>query len=139
PQLFRAARPHIINLASSYAYQSRGYYASLLAGARGHRVIPSVETIVDLSERRLYANALPELEDSLNKCLRGDGQVPATIRIFFGTPMEKRFERFARLVFDWFRAPALEVETSAGQWTSIKRIRLLCFNRLSGEERERFL
>ncbi|MEP0278162.1 MAG: RimK-like ATPgrasp N-terminal domain-containing protein, partial [Nitratireductor sp.] len=62
PALFRGQRPKVINLSNSYAYQSRGYYASLLASSRGHRVIPSVETIIDLSERKLYENALPELE-----------------------------------------------------------------------------
>ena len=66
--LFRGQRPKIINLSNSYAYQSRGYYASLLAGSRGHKVIPTVETMIDLSERKLYENALPELEVALNKC-----------------------------------------------------------------------
>lgn len=30
PSLFRGQAPKIINLSSSYSYQSRGYYASLL-------------------------------------------------------------------------------------------------------------
>ena len=55
--LFRGTRPKIINLSRSFAYQSRGYYCSLLAEARGHRVIPSVETMVDLGARQLYAQA----------------------------------------------------------------------------------
>ena len=40
PRLFDTARPKLVNLARSYAYQSKGYYASLLAEARGHRVVP---------------------------------------------------------------------------------------------------
>ena len=43
PRLFDMGRPKLVNLARSYAYQSKGYYASLLAEARGHRVVPSVE------------------------------------------------------------------------------------------------
>ena len=35
PRLFDMGRPKIVNLARSYAYQSKGYYASLLAEARG--------------------------------------------------------------------------------------------------------
>ena len=62
PSLFRGARPKVINLSNNVGYQSRGYYASLLASSRGHRVIPTVETIIDLSEPKLYENALPELE-----------------------------------------------------------------------------
>jgi hypothetical protein len=83
--MFRGARPNIINLSRSYAYQSRGYYASLLAAARGQRVIPSVETIIDLSARKLYENAIPELEDALNKSLRGqEGEpLPSTVADLF--------------------------------------------------------
>src|SRR6188474_2288163 len=67
--LFSGTRPKIVNLSRSFNYQSRGYYCSLLAEARGHRVIPSVETMVDLGTRQLYAQALPELDDALAKAL----------------------------------------------------------------------
>src|SRR3990172_9942825 len=67
--LFQGARPKIINLSRSFNYQSRGYYSSLLAEARGHRIIPSVETMIDLGSRQLYAQAVPELEDTLLKAL----------------------------------------------------------------------
>ena len=63
PKLFDSARPKVINLARSYGYQSQGYYASLLGEARGHRVIPSTETMLELSGAKLYQHALPELED----------------------------------------------------------------------------
>src|SRR6202011_3594339 len=44
PKLFAGAgRAKLINLSRSYNYQSKGYYASLLAEARGHRVIRSEE------------------------------------------------------------------------------------------------
>src|SRR3984957_10993346 len=71
PRLFTGpGRPKIINLSRSYNYQSKGYYASLLAEARGHRIIPTVETMLELREPKLYAQALPELEDLLNRCPR---------------------------------------------------------------------
>ena len=38
PRLFEMGRPKLVNLARSYAYQSKGYYASLLGrGARPSR------------------------------------------------------------------------------------------------------
>src|SRR4030081_2926167 len=52
PRLFDMARPKLVNLARSYAYQSKGYYAARLAGARGHRVVPSVETMLELREAK---------------------------------------------------------------------------------------
>ncbi|WP_420406626.1 RimK family protein [Hoeflea sp.] len=140
PELFRGARPNIINLSRSYSYQSRGYYASLLAAARGQRVIPSVETIIDLSARKLYENAIPELEDALNKELaaRPDEPAPSRLRVFFGTSADPRLERFCRLLFDWFRAPALEVTLKPGSWCAIPRIALLPFGKIDGGDRELF-
>ncbi len=139
PSLFRGQLPKIINLSSSYAYQSRGYYASLLASSRGHRVIPSVETMIDLSARKLYENSLPELEQALNRC-RSEigGSFPSSVGIFFGIGPSKAWERFARLLFDWFRAPALEVSIKDGDWATITRIGFRPLARMSAEEKERF-
>src|ERR1700753_1509755 len=71
PKLFAGpGRPKIINLSRSYNYQSKGYYASLLAEARGHCIIPSVETMLELREPKLYAQALPDLQEALTSAAR---------------------------------------------------------------------
>lgn len=139
PSLFRGQRPKVINLSNNYGYQSRGYYASLLASSRGHRVIPTVETMIDLSEHKLYENALPELELALNKCRKDLGAYPAKVCIFFGIGPSKAWDRFARLLFDWFRAPALEVSIKdASGWASIRKIGFHPLARMSPEEMKRF-
>src|SRR6201992_430442 len=67
PKLFAGAgRAKLINLSRSYNYQSKGYYGSLLAAARGHRGLPSVETMFELRERKLYEQSLPDLEEALS-------------------------------------------------------------------------
>jgi len=141
PALFRAQRPKVINLSNSYAYQSRGYYASLLAGSRGHKVIPTVETMIDLSEHKLYEHALPELEVALNKCRKDlGGAFPAKATFFFGIGPSKAWDRFAKLLFDWFRAPALEVVIKESQrWASVHRIGFHPLGRLTPDEKPRFL
>ena len=61
----------VYNLCRSYAYQSMGYYVSLLAEARGQRPIPDVMTIEDLhgtSGVQLVPQALEEL---IQKSLHG--------------------------------------------------------------------
>ena len=101
PRLFEMGRPKLVNLARSYAYQSKGYYASLLAEARGHRVVPTVETMLELREQKLYEHALPELEDELNRCARrADFQPGAEHRLMvcFGIARDPRFE-FVRAPF----------------------------------------
>ncbi|MBN8993651.1 MAG: RimK family protein [Rhizobiales bacterium] len=134
--LFRGQRPKIINLSRSFAYQTRGYYCSLLAEARGHRVIPSVETMVDLGARQLYAQALPELDDSLAKCIAAadDKSVPARILVYFGTVEDHRFDRFGRLLFDWFRCPVLEVTIEFDDRPEIKKLAAVPVTRLAAEE-----
>jgi len=134
--LFRGARPKVINLSRSFAYQSRGYYCSLLAEARGHRVIPSTETMIDLGARSLYAQALPELEDALVKALAAatDKTVPARILVSFGTVEDHRFDRFARLLFDWYRCPVLEVTVDNGARPQIRRLASVPITKLSPEE-----
>jgi len=117
--LFRGQRPKIINLSRSFAYQTRGYYCSLLAEARGHRVIPSVETMVDLGARIAAAD---------------DKSVPARILVYFGTVEDHRFDRFGRLLFDWFRCPVLEVTIEFDDRPEIKKLAAVPVTRLAAEE-----
>ncbi len=134
--LFRGTRPKIINLSRSFNYQSRGYYCSLLAEARGHRVIPSVETMVDLGARQLYAQALPELDDALSKALAAadDKTVPTRIVAYFGTVEDHRFDRFGRLLFDWFRCPVLDVTVENGDRPQIKKLAAVPVTKLTPAE-----
>jgi glutathione synthase/RimK-type ligase-like ATP-grasp enzyme len=137
PKLFDFGRPKLVNLSRSYAYQSKGYYASLLAEARGHRVVPTVETMLELREAKLYEHALPELEDELNRCARkADFQPESEFKLLvcFGIARDSRFEAFGRLLFDWFRCPALELAVEPGTWLSIDRIRPRALTRLDNGE-----
>ncbi len=142
PRLFDIGRPKLLNLARSYAYQSKGYYASLLAEARGHRVVPSVETMLELREPKLYERALPELEDELNRCARrADFQPEGELKLLicFGIARDGRFEQFGRLLFDWFRCPVLEVAVDIGStWLAIDRIRMRNATRLGNGEAQFF-
>lgn len=145
PKLLSGARPKIINLARSYNYQTDGYYASLLAEARGHRVVPTVETMLDLSDRDLHEDAISVLEELLNKDLDKfpeNGPVPERLLVCFGEVEDERFRKFARQLFDWYRAPALVVTTSEnGQpgHHKVKRIKLTPFTRLEDEELKFFV
>jgi RimK-like ATPgrasp N-terminal domain len=99
PRLFDMGRPKLVNLARSYAYQSKGYYASLLAEARGHRVVPTVETMLELREAKLYEHARPKLEDELNRCARrADFQPEGEFKLLvcFGIARDPRFKSCRR-------------------------------------------
>lgn len=133
PSLFERSRPVVINMARSYAYQSAGYYASLLAEARGHRVIPSVQTMLELSRKSLYASSLPELEQALNKDISRAEDASAESFEFivaFGRPSRPGYEKFARLLFDWYRCPGIIVNVEAGEWARIRHLKPLSLKRI---------
>ena len=70
PRATRRTVPKVLNLSRCYGYQTLGYYCSLLAEARGHKVVPTVTTVLELTRRTSYVYALAELEDTLNRTIR---------------------------------------------------------------------
>jgi len=140
PQLFEGRRPIVINLSRSYAYQSSGYYAGLLAEARGQRIMPTVQTMLELSRKALYRPALPDLEEALNDEVRKLAEddrpdAPFKLLVVFGHAEWPGLARFARLLFDWFRCPVIEVTVEPGAWWRIDRLRPVALARLGGEQR----
>src|SRR3974390_982360 len=141
PKLFDLNRPKLVNLSRSYNYQSKGYYASLLAEARGHRVIPTVETMLDLRELKLYEQSLPELQEALTgAALKSQATEDTTFDLLFcfGFAQDSRFEAFGRLLFDWYRCPAIEVTITPGKRWRIDRLRARPLAKLGPEEVEFF-
>ena len=142
PPQARRALPKILNLSRSYAYQTLGYYASLLAEARGQKVVPTVTTILELKSRNAYAYALPELEETLNRTIRRLAEPPqASFRLFvtLGTVDDPRFARFARQLYDWFRCPMVEVFVQQGEWWRVRKIAPAFIDELSPEGRRQLL
>ncbi len=142
PKLFAGlGRAKIINLSRSYNYQSKGYYASLLAEARGHRVIPTVETMLDLRELKLYERSLPDLQEALTAAaIKAHASEDTTFDLLFcfGFAQDQRFEAFGRLLFDWYRCPATEVTITPGKRWKIDRLRARPLAKLGPEETEFF-
>src|SRR6266568_3724022 len=106
------------------------------------RDLPNAETMLELREQKLYEHALPDLEEELNRCARrADFQSEGEFKLLvcFGIARDERFEPFGRLLFDWFRCPALEViMETGGTWLSIDRIRPRAITRLANGEAEFF-
>ncbi|APZ42291.1 RimK family protein [Acidihalobacter ferrooxydans] len=111
----------VINLARDYSYLSVGYYISLLAEARGHRVIPSVRTMQDLSRKSIYTLDTEELERIARKTV-GRAQPDVIVNgielmIYFGESAAPAWQELARQLFDAFRCPVLRVELRRqGEW-----------------------
>lgn len=139
PALFTGRRPYILNLARSYSYQSEGYYASLLAEARGHRISPSVQTMVELSKKSLYNHALPDLGETLQEALAKGAPKVESLFVAFSRTELPAYERLAREAMDWFRTPALEIEFDEEAPHGIGRIRAVPPHKLKDARRKFFL
>ena len=107
-------RLRILNLCRSYRYGSLGYYCSLLAEARGHRVIPTVRTIQDLSRRSIYGLMVRELDEAVESAMTRQGLSPDTSRlrlmVFLGRSSFTDLQDLARQIFEELRAPLLRVD-----------------------------
>lgn len=105
----RARRLRVYNLCRSFAYQSTGYYVSLLAGARGHKPLPEITTIQDLKLAESPSIINDEVEELIQRSLARIGSSEYVMNVYFGESLAKRHERLARALFNLFPAPLLQV------------------------------
>lgn len=133
----------IINLCSDLSYNSEGYYCSLLAQARKHKVIPSVDAINSLDCDRTI-----ELQGLLKKTCHswvsgnplgnGDKEKPCTLDIYFGDCEEPSLKRLAKFIFDQFPFPMLKATFSDNRFTQIERFRTMALSELDDTQQTLF-
>lgn len=101
----------VINLCATDRYLSKGYYCSLLAEARTHKVLPSVNTINDLiiesQEQSLQMKTI-----TLPKALSDEVQDGSHCDVFFGSTKSASMAAIAKFAFERFPAPFLSVSVS---------------------------
>lgn len=98
----------VYNLCRSFAYQSTGYYVSLLAHARGHKPLPDIATVQDLKLAESPGVLSDELDELIEKSLARIGSNEYVLNVYFGQSPAKRHERLARALFNLFPAPLLQ-------------------------------
>jgi glutathione synthase/RimK-type ligase-like ATP-grasp enzyme len=130
----------VINLSGDYTHNSEGYYCSLLAQARGHKVLPSSGTINKLGNEPLLrmSNGLQKLclqWTQKNNIPEGAGW---HFNIYFGQCAEKGLERIARFIFDNYPAPILRVKMANGQSIQMETIKSIPLHGLSDSEQDCF-
>jgi glutathione synthase/RimK-type ligase-like ATP-grasp enzyme len=103
----------VINLCKSERYLSRGYYCSLLAEARGHRVLPGVATLNILRNRKLFLLEFDDLEERIDELLREHPLAKGEefkVLSYFGRVKEQALSPLARDLFERFACPILAIE-----------------------------
>jgi len=133
----------VVNLCRKHSYLSVGYYCSLLAEARGHRVLPSVKTMLDLSLKSMYSLDAENIDQKVQKVFKKYASDSAAILfdmdVFFGRCQSEPLLGIARQIFESFPYPLLRVTFQRqGKW-HISAIKPVSINKLDAHSRSFFL
>ena len=133
-------RVQVINLCRSYKYLGIGYYVSLLAEARGHKVIPSVRAINDLRKRALYGLDIEDLNQKLTKFLPEGGRDTTDfgVLLYFGETNYGTLADLARQVFETFPCPILRLEFEREKVWQISAIKPAGLHTLTDDQEDSF-
>lgn len=130
----------VINLCENLNYHTEGYYCSLLAQARGHKVLPDVDVL-----NRIESGAISRLDDSLQKITyrwiqsaNEPDQELFSLDIYFGTCNVPEMSKVARFIFEQLPCPILRVSFSNRPKNQIDTIRPLILNELTDEQQDLF-
>ncbi len=102
----------VINLCKSYQYQSLGYYVSLLAEARKHKVLPGISTIQDLRFPSILRDDFEDFDDLIQSTFRNEKEDRVEFDIYFGITQHEYLNKLARQLFQYVQAPSLHATFS---------------------------
>lgn len=136
----------VINLCNSYRYLSYGYYTSLLAEARGHKVIPSIRTINDLGKKSIYGLNMEGLHATLNKLVNKNAALRTQLEeeqrlqvtLCFGQTHFAPLADLARQIFEHFPCPILSMTFRKAETWQIESLRPEGLKHLNEQEQDLF-
>ena len=136
PKFSQLKKARIFNLCKDYSYQSKGYYVSLLAEARGHLAIPTIKNLVDLREPVLVRIVSEEFDDLIQKSLKDIKSPEFTLSIYFGQNVAQKYKELSAMFHRHFQIPFLRVKFQhSNKWT-IKTIKALSEVEIPEEHKE---
>lgn len=95
----------VYNLCRSHRYQGVGYYVSLLAEARGHRVFPSITTIQDIKSQTIMRVISDELDELMQKSFSKLRSKEFDLSVYFGQNVAKQYEKISKQLYNLFQVP----------------------------------
>lgn len=100
-------KTRLINLCDAQRYLSKGYYCSLLAEAREHKVLPSVRTINELRDSDVSQDINRVIQGELSKLAKSPE--PQDFFIFFGQIKDPNLQTTAKTLFQYYPSPILKL------------------------------
>lgn len=120
----------VFNLCRDYSYQSKGYYVSLLAEARGHKVIPCVKNIRDFKTTAVIKHISDEIDNLIQKSLHKLTGTEFVLSIYFGQNVSPQYLELSQELYRLFQAPLLRAKFIFKQKWFIQSIRPICVDEI---------
>lgn len=120
----------VFNLCRDYSYQSKGYYVSLLAEARGHKVIPSVKNMRDFKAPAVVKHISDEMDNLIQKSLHKLTGSEFVLSIYFGQNVSPQYYDLSQELYRVFQAPLLRAKFVFKQKWFIQTIRPICVDEI---------
>ncbi len=127
----------IFNLANSYQYQKMGYYVSLLASARDHRVIPNVTTLRDFSSLSLIRSLSGYIDEDIQSTFRNVKENKVTIFVYFSKSVNPKFRQLAQKLYHLFEAPLLQIDFVKTEKWMIQKVSPLSLKKVNPDHLEK--
>lgn len=118
----------VVNVCQNYRYQSIGYYVSLLAEARDHKVMPSVLSIQDLKHSNLSSILIEDILSEIQKCLASIKSDTFELSVYFGKNTAKKYDNLAKKLMSIFNVPCFKIKFIKKKAWLIKKIDILNIN-----------
>lgn len=133
PRFAQLKNTRIFNLARSFVYQSRGYYVSLLAEARGQKAIPSAKTILDLKNPSIVKVLSRDLDEVIQHSLGHKEKHDFTLSMYFGRNVNPRYDKLAHELYKVFEAPLLRARFVKGEKWELRSVRPVAYRDIEEE------
>ncbi len=125
----------VINLCKSYQYQSLGYYVSLLAEARRHKVLPGISTIQDLRFPAILREDSQDFDDLIQSTFRNEKSDRVEFDIYFGITQHEYLNKLSRQLFQYVQAPCLIATFSKKTKWVLQSIKPLSLGEVPAEDK----
>jgi len=136
PKFSLLKKARIFNLCKDYSYQSKGYYVSLLAEARGHLAIPTVRNIVDLKTLKLVKIVSDEFDDVIQQSLKNIKSREFTLSVYFGQNVAQKYKELSSLFYKHFQVPFLRVKFHHNNKWNIQSIKAISESEIPSDHLE---
>ena len=137
PEFQSLKNVRIFNLSNSYQYQKMGYYVSLLASARDHRIIPNVTTLRDFSSQSLVRSLSGYIDEDIQKTLKEVEGNKIGIYVYFGKSVNSKFRQLAQKLYHLFEAPMLQIDFVKTEKWLIQKVTPLSLKRVNPDHLEK--